>query len=121
MHVSIQVFSWVDKTESNFTEVIRAFLPAHHFIVISEFLWERARVPLREIQIFGCFGFTALRNVLRVDHLFFNSRSKVWHASFNVTLIVVVVPVGFSGVQGSMVADVRQALFFPLLLLARLH
>ncbi len=80
------------------------------------------RKPLREIQIFRCFGFSALRNVVRVDdHLFFaQQKLLVWHASFNVTLIVVGVPVGFSRVQGSMVSEVRRALFFPLLLQARL-
>lgn len=29
------------------------------------------RKPLREIQIFRCFGFSALRKVVRVDHHFF--------------------------------------------------
>lgn len=48
---------------------------------------------------------------------FFFAQQKllVCRASFNVTLIVAGLPLGFSRVQGSMVAEVRRALSFPLL------
>lgn len=108
----LSVFSWIDKTESKFTDIITSFPPAHHLFLLVSFVGVSQGFTVHECHQGRYLG--SPHCITSYEHPFFFFSAEVWHASFSVTLVVACVPLGLSRVQGSMVAEVRPAPFFPL-------